>query len=214
MPTKNLIIYTIALALVFFSLGLFINNLFSLSPNKINQPAPGISQNTFQAGWEAARQRLKDTGFFPALTNQEVKEIYGQIKEIKDNKITLKIGPLEPLADPQLDMRTIEIDNQTKIYKLEAKDQTKFQQEMAEYNKLMEQRVKNPAAATTSQPIMPPSLYTNKPISLSDLKVGMQITVSADNNIKDSQEFKAVEINIQFEPSSASPVIPPLPVKK
>ncbi len=50
--------------------------------------------DTFQAGWDAAEQRLAESGFSPMLTEEgfEIKSVYGTIEEINGNKISLKFN--------------------------------------------------------------------------------------------------------------------------
>ena len=111
----------IIIVLVSFGLGFYLNDYYKSVTN----------DNTFQAGWDAAKQRLEETGFFPTMEEDtEVAFVNGEIKEIKDNKISLEIYPLEPLADPELDNRIVEVDENTKIYQLVEKDQAEYQKEM------------------------------------------------------------------------------------
>ena len=117
-------------ALIFFSLGYLIGSAKVSPTGKL-----AISANTFQAGWEAAKKRLADSGFAAPMANLEINNVSGQVTAIQDNAITLKIRPMEPLADPSLDERIVKIDNQTKIYVLEQKDQALYQKEMADFNK-------------------------------------------------------------------------------
>ncbi len=186
MLNKTQLIIIISIAIIFFAAGYAFSFLVKSAP---------AGENTFQAGWEAAQKRLAETGFAPAMVGIEIKTLSGEVKEIKGNKINLKIRPLEPLAEPGLDIRTIIVDNSTKIYKLDAKDPNEFQKEMAEYNKKMQEQMKKPAVA--AQPLMMPEPFVKKEAKLSDLKAGQQITVSTDKDIKNVQEFKAVEITLQ-----------------
>ena len=43
----------------------------------------------------------------------------GEIEKIEDKKIFIKIRPLHPLANPDLDTRIIEISDETEIFKME-----------------------------------------------------------------------------------------------
>ena len=202
MTNKNFIVIIIAVALVFFVLGYVVSSQVK-PPGKIG-PA---GQNTFQAGWEAAKKRLAETetGFTPTAANTEIKTISGEIKEIKGNKISLKIRPLEPLADPELDNRVVIVDDNTKIYQLEPKDPKVYQKELEDFNKKMQEQIVQPGVAP--QPVTPPEYFTKKQIKLADLKIGQQVTVAADKDIKNSKEFKAIEISLQSMP--ITPAVPP-----
>ena len=101
------------------------------------------------------------------------------------------------------------------------------QKEMADFNKKMQEQLKNTMAKPGQVPtaagsaIMPPIPYDKKEASVADIKTGMQINVvAADKNIKDLKEFKAAEITLQSAPVGpaatapvAVPVNVPAPIK-
>jgi hypothetical protein len=145
--------------------------------------------DTFQAGWDAAKQRLTETGFAPLIEDTEITSVSGEIQEIKDNKISLAIYHFEPLSDPELDNRIIEIDENTKIYQLVEKDQAQFQKEMDEFDKAMQE----------AQDIStPPEPYFKREINFSNIEVGQRITAVAQEDIKEVKQFKAIEINVEL----------------
>jgi len=193
-------------ALIFFSLGYLIGSAKVSPTGKL-----AISANTFQAGWEAAKKRLADSGFAAPMANLEINNVSGQVTAIQDNAITLKIRPLEPLADPSLDERIVKVDANTKIYTLEQKDQAEYQKEMADFDKKMQEQLKNPpkpgeTPAAAAGAIMPPEFFVKKEASISDIKVGMNINViAADKDIKNTKQFSAAEINLQPAPVTATP---------
>ena len=199
---KQTIIISLIAALVFFTLGYLIGSA-KISPT--GQLA--IGANTYQAGYEAAKQRLADSGFAAPMADFEIKNVSGQVTAVQGDDITLKIRPLEPLADVDLDERTIKVDANTKIYALAEKDQTQYQKEMADFNKKMQEQVNNMPApgeipASSAGAIMPPEFFIKKPASLSDIKVGNNINViAADKDIKNTKQFTAAEINIQLAPA-------------
>jgi len=200
----------LVVALIFFSLGYLIGSAKVSPTGKL-----AISANTFQAGWEAAKKRLADSGFAAPMANLEIKNVSGQAIAVQGDAITLKIGPLEPLADPSLDERTINVDANTKIYILEQKDQTQYQSEMAEFNKKMQEQLKNPpkpgeTPAAAAGAIMPPEFFVKKEASISDIKVGMNINViAADKDIKNAKQFSAAEINLQPVPVMTPAAVTP-----
>ena len=203
MTNKNLIVIVLNVAVVCFILGFLVSSQLNKTQGKLGQIIGG--QNTFQAGWEAAKQRLAETGFAPLAVDMEIKSLSGQVQKIEGSKISLKIRPLEPLADPALDNRIVETDNNTKIYKLVQKDTSEYQKEMKEFNKKMEEQMKN--LPERPEPLMPPEMYTKEEVALSNIKEGEQITVTAQENIKERSEFKATEVVIQISPVAA-PTIP------
>lgn len=194
MSKKTLLVTIIITALIFFALGYLIKGA---KVNPIGQSVKGA--NTFQAGWDAARTRLVDSGFImPSGVNREIKTVTGEIKEINGDKITLKIRPIEPLADESLDTRIIVVDSATKIYSLEVKDQAKYFAEMTAYaNKKPEKN-----------PVTPPSRFDKSEISLTDLKVGQVISATAENDIKTIKEFTALEIDYTKLVVPTPPAVP------
>ncbi|MBU1255792.1 hypothetical protein KKH35_02890, partial [Patescibacteria group bacterium] len=120
------------------------------------------------------------------------------VQEVKDNKIYLKIQPLTPLDDPELDNRIIETDDNTKVYQLVEKDQTQYQKESNEFNQKMQEQMNN--LETIAEPIMPPEPFIKQEINFNEIQVGQQITVIAEQDIKEIKQFKAVEIIVQFAP--------------
>jgi len=173
--TKQIIILIVAGAVIFFSLGLIYANYYA-----------------FQAGWSAAKQRLEDSGLMPAADNLEIKTVSGEVAQIKDNQIEIKIQPIEPLADPALDTRIVQIQDDTKVYQIEQKSQADYQKEIEEFNKKLKEQAAQPVAGSLTSP----EPFIRKQASLSDIKVGQRIYVLATDNIRTAKEFKAVEISI------------------
>lgn len=172
MSKKTQIIIIILVALIFFGLGY----TYSATKNR-------TSANNYKAGWEAARARLIENGFI--RENMEMSRVFGEIKEINGDKMTLKIRPVDPLADQFLDTRIIIVDQNTKVYRAEIKNPKEYAAEIDAYNKLPKDK----------RPADLPSSFKKTEISLADLQVGQTIEVRADKNIKDMKEFKVIEIN-------------------
>lgn len=194
--TQGTIIISVFIAVIFFGLGYITSKSHKqLCPQPTNE-----QKGDFQAGWDAAKQRLSETGFMPMLDDiesMEIKTANGEVTEINGNKISVKIYPLEPLADPEMDNRVIEVDENTKIYQLILKDQTEFQKELDEFRKKIDERVNNLEGKT--EPLTPPSGFIEQESSLTAIQVGQQITVTAEQDIKNLKQFKAIEIIIQSE---------------
>jgi len=186
---KQIIIYVIVGAICFgLGFGLRSIDKFSLKPSVPAQ------QNSFEAGWNAAKQRLQETGYLPPVLD-EIFTISGQVQGIENNKITLNIHPLDPLADPELDVRIIEVDENTKIYQLKEKEFEQYEKEMKEYNKKMKEQVD--ALESVPEPIIPPEPFVKEAAKLSDIKQGQEITVTSKENIKNKKQFRAIKIVIQ-----------------
>lgn len=163
-----------------------------------------VGENTFQAGWDAAKKRLVDSGYIVAAVN-EVLNVSGEVVEVGPNNLVIKIRPLEPLADPALDMRVVKIDSATKINQSIQKDPIVYQREIQEYNRRMQQAGVAPTATGIGAP---PEMFEQKAIQFSSIKVGDRVTIGATQNIKDSKEFVAVVVSVQVIPAQ----IPPPPV--
>ena len=184
-------ITTIIIALVFFGLGFYSGRLYPIGLK---------GENTFEAGWQAAKQRLSETGFMPMFgEDMAITSLSGEVKEVKGNKISLKISPLEPLADPNLDNRIVEVDEKTKIYRLIEKDPAQYQAEMEEFERKMGEEMENPEVVT--EPAVFPEMYNKEEAGLADIEVDQRISVKTEEDIKEVKQFKAVEITIQSVPA-------------
>jgi hypothetical protein len=196
MAKKSII--AIVILIVAFVLGI----LLGIKINRNNSGTKNIGPDTFQAGWDAAKKRLSESefGMLGAPGNAEIKTVSGKVEKVSGNTATIKITPLEILADPNLDTRAIEIRNDTKIYQFVKRDQVQYQKELDAFNKQMNEFI-NPKTPPEriGEPIAPPEMFEKKEAKLSDIQAGQQITVVAGENIKDSKTIKAVEITIQPE---------------
>jgi len=176
MSKKTQLIIIILVALIFFGLGYAVSFL--------KNRAPVNNNDTYKAGWDAARAKLIESGL--TKTDFELRQLPGEIVEINGDKITLKVkSNVDPLADQSLGTRIIVVDSATKIYSLEAKDPKKYEAEIKAYNKLPQDK----------RPAEFPNDFKKTEISLSDLPIGRMILVSAENDIKEAKEFKATQID-------------------
>ena len=184
-------ITTIIIALVFFGLGFYSGRLYPIGLK---------GENTFEAGWQAAQERLSETGFMPPMIEgAEITSVNGEVKEVKDNRISLKISPLEPLADPDLDNRIVEVDEKTKIYRLIEKDPAQYQAEMEEFERKMGEEMENPEEIP--EPVVFPEMYQQEEAVLTDIEAGQQISVRTEGDVKEVKQFRAIEIIIQSGPA-------------
>jgi len=203
---KKTLILTLII-LVSLSLGILIGT--KIKKTSVPQGSPANTENTYQAGWDAAKARLAQSPMGRiASSGMEIKNISGSISKIDGNKLTVKIALLDPLSDPALDVRTIDVDANTKFSLNVQKDPAQFQKEMQDFQDKMKTR----QAADQSQPqapIVPPMPFDQKSINLSDLKVDQQISIVAGQDIKNTKEFVATEVNVQ----EAIPAPAPAPVE-
>lgn len=177
MQKKFLVIFSIFLSVLFFLVGFFSNSLFKTNKNSSDQ-------DTFKAGWDAAKKRLQETNLcgYPIL-NQEIKTVSGIITKIENNKIYIKANPLEPLSEPELDNRIILLNKDTKLFRIN----------LVENNKEADENFGNyPEEKNYSKTISKKS-----EINLSDLKIGEFVSADSQSDIKDSKIINAQEIIIQ-----------------
>jgi hypothetical protein len=193
------VLYALIITVVFIS-GFFIgawkfkNSLPGDSDTgKINN----INNNDhgYQAGWDAAKKRLAE--YNKSLMNDggEIKSLSGTAEKISDNKISLKIRPIGPLDDPDLDQREVIIGSNTKIFKIVEKDAKTYQKEAAEM-KEKAKGMKGEEAILSS--MLSPSMYEKKEVKVSDIRSGDGLVISSNDNIRNKKEFTAAQIEIQF----------------
>lgn len=196
---KNLII-GVSLVLV-FAVGLTVGSRFSTKNISLNNGSNLVQEDSFKAGWEAAKKRLSDSGLLPPMMNQEIKNLSGELINLNGNNLVMKIRPLEPLADPSLDERIVEVNSDTKYFKLEQKEMAVIQKEQEEFNKKLQEQMKATATSPASFPAMPES-FIKKEASLSDLKVGQILSIATSEDVKNTKRFKVIEVIIQAEPQA------------
>ncbi|MCX6786522.1 MAG: hypothetical protein NTU85_01730 [Candidatus Kaiserbacteria bacterium] len=143
----------------------------------------------------------KAKAMFPSA--QDVRGVSGKISGINGNTVTIAVNETSPFDDSPT-AREVVVGENTKIVKMDFKDQTVFKQELEEYQKITSAQTDKTKIPT------PPIPFTEKEISLSDLKVGDQITVEAGENIKTETKFTATKITLQVIPavSKTAPAAP------
>ncbi len=177
-----------------FVVGLIVGTIASGWIIKQNTPDGVSGENTYEAGWNAAKARLTASPQFGVMMNtpDERKTLSGVVESVTVDKVSIKINPLEPLASPTLDSRVIIITSATKITRIVQPDQETFQKEMEAFKKSMQ------TAPQKGTVIKPPEQqpHTKQDAILVDIKVGDTITATAVENIKEIKEFTAIEIQI------------------
>lgn len=125
---------------------------------------------------------------------EEIFSISGEIKEIKDETLTVETTfyPANPLQESKIEAKTVRITEATKFVKQVQKSPEELEIEGEAFRKAMEE---SPEAA-----ILPPELFKELTISFSDLKVGDKIATEAEENIKGKTEFGAKKIVLWIAP--------------
>jgi len=188
---KSKHVVCIGISVVVFILGILVGALVFKGSMKTSE---GIkTDNTFQAGWDAAKKRLSESERFGSMAvgPTDVRSLSGVVQLVEGNKISIKISPLEPLADPNLDIRIV-VAASTTITRNVPRDAATVQKEMDAFLKSME------------KPLLPGKEKPQPPVStikeigkVSDIKVGDTLVVIAGENIKESKEFNVISIDIQ-----------------
>ena len=122
------------------------------------------------------------------------KKVSGRIKEINEQGFVLKIEP-DSLIFSELDERIVEVNENTKIYRLVLKDQEKMREELENYSK----NIKNAPSESEDKLLAMPDMFIKQEISLQDIKAGEQATITAENDIYTEKQFFAVEISVAAE---------------
>lgn len=146
---------------------------------------------------------------FPALPG-DIRSISGTVKEVKGGVITMETFSASPF-DETPRMRNVSVSGDTKITRNEQRDPAAYQRELDAFQKAI-QSVKPGSAPPT-----PPNPFREVAVKIEDLKQGDQISVTADENIRDKESFTANTISV-FSiagpagiPGGAIPPVPPPP---
>jgi hypothetical protein len=179
---KLLLLFVLFIIFIIGSIGGFL-----FCKTKSNCASSQVDNNsTYLAGWEAAKKRLYDGGYYnDGSEKYPVYSLTGEIKNKSKTDITIKIKPLSPLADQSLDNRIININN-IKIYKLSSKNEEQYNKELAEYS------VKNKNNPEPTEE--PPVKYEKKEINISDLTIGQTISVYSKSDIRNEEKINGYEI--------------------
>lgn len=126
---KNTIIIVIIVAIVAFTVGLYIGDTYGnggiISGTKVIPKENGDYKDTFADGWAAAKNKLEESGVLVDMFAGEVKSLSGEITEISGNKIVFSTPLINPLDDESLKARTVLVtkDTEITIYKLKSEEE-------------------------------------------------------------------------------------------
>jgi hypothetical protein len=161
-------------------------------------------ENSYEAGWLAASQKLEESGFLRPEPN-EIFTISGTVTQISGKQIILKADQtvINPLAAQAPESRTVTVTSQTKIIKQTPKTPEQLSAGDEKFRNEMEKL--EPGATPPS----PPLPYVEEEIKSSDLKIGDRISVTSSVDIKFATTIEAVQINVT--PTVAEPTPPAVP---
>ena len=133
--------------------------------------------NGYDKGWNAATGALERVE-----RDYPVKSVIGDIEKIEENKLYLKIQPVETLAKKELDDRVVVMDNDTKIYKYMARSEGEIEEERQELER--------------AGKLEEPALMKKKEVSRSELGSASRVIAYSGKDIRNDQQFVATEIVI------------------
>lgn len=117
----------------------------------------------------------------------DIRSLTGTVESVSGNTFVLAVEP--GIFGQNLSKRTVTIAGNTKVFTQKEKDSNTLQKEFDEYTKL-EKSNKN------TTPPTPPSPFIQSSASVSAIVPGEQVTVNANENIKNQKSFTATEVNI------------------
>lgn len=162
---------------------------------------PAGTENTYQAGFDAARKLVEESSVGPMLqAAADMRAVSGTVTLISGNRITIHTQSMDPFIDPSLLDRTVIVSGDTNIIRLSPKDQKVMQVEMEEFMKRVQ------SGETMTQTVVAPDPFVRVNTSMSDITVGAMINVTTTENIKTVKEFTASEI--QITPNMVMPSVP------
>ena len=149
-------------------------------------------------------QRLKN--YFPPMPS-EVRSVYGQIKTVNKDTLTVKADPSPNPFEPNPEKYTVAITKETKIIVNKPKEYSVYQKEMEAFNQKLAEQGKTEGAAPAAAALNYPQPMTEEAIDLKGLKEGDRVTVEAAENIKGLTEFDALRVVVQDMGIIAPPVM-------
>jgi len=204
-PQQAIIIFLVT-AIVFTSLGFAIAEIFGVEKFFSVSKTVSLSQkeNTFEAGWEAARKKIIDSGLMPPML--DVSFLNGSVKKINTDSFQMETNLISPLDDEIYKKRLVKFNNNTEIIIIrqfsEEERNKKIKENLVE-RKVWEEKLKGVNNEMEKMKIEMQIMQLIEPVisqeikgEISDLKVGDNIVVKATENITYKKEFVAKKIVI------------------
>jgi len=128
---------------------------------------------------------------------KEIFALGGEVTRVKANSLIIEVPQIHPLEKTP-SQREVMVTKETKIVKVVPKSLELYEQEMKQYHlkekELFEKEKRG--IAIKSWP-SPPEPFEEKEIELKEIKVGDEVSVIAQEDIKFAEKFKAVKIKIE-----------------
>jgi hypothetical protein len=173
--------------------GILIDKYF-LSP----ESEANINQNNntdlgYEKGWDDLKKRIVNAGVCEMVSSDRpLVSFSGQIENILDNKITVRLTPIFPLDNSELDTRIILSDSNTKILRFKSKDEKIFSEEFKKYSEGKRGFVNEDEFLLNA-----PKRFTEQVITVKELKSGSKIYIETEKNIRGVKEFAVRKIIVQ-----------------
>jgi hypothetical protein len=136
---------------------------------------------------------LREKGFLPPEP-EIITDVYGKTKEIKDNQLIVILEDRfdDPLGEFLPKTMTININEETEIFKVEEKPFNVFEQEQKEF----EQKIKEYGDEIPAE-FMPPESFVKIEMELADIREGDVLTIFSKLDFKGKSEFAAASIHVE-----------------
>lgn len=160
------------------------------APKGLSAPAAG----SYDAGYADAKSTLERLSVI-APEPAQLTELSGPVVEVKGTSFTMQVDKevLNPLVKDVPEIREVRVGDGTAIVIKVLRDAAAYKADLEAYNKSLGEAV--PAGKTVPAA---PSPYEDKKISLSDLKKGDHVIVSAGRDVKREASFDAVRVELGF----------------
>ncbi len=167
-------------ALIIVAINAYVNNVRLSSDNGfIDSTLSSFSYNQgYKDGYNAARDRFN-------IMPLEVTAISGEIIDITGDSVTINAVNLntDEFVDDISNLRKATISEDTNISARTALSEEDFDKAMTAWR-----------ASGASQGLPPPAGFTDKEAQFSDLQVGQNITITANQDIRLEETFTAVSV--------------------
>lgn len=191
--------------IIFIFISLFIGFLLGATLILSLEPQASLSPASKQALVikKAFVQELREKGILPTAPDS-ITDIYGKVSSIKDNQLTVVLENQfdDPLNEFLPKTMFVNIDDQTKIFKLKEKPTDIFNKEQEAFDKKMAQY-----GTETPADIMPPEPFDKVYIAISDIQPGDMINASSEINFKGKSEFTANSIQVENNQDNPAPEV-------
>jgi len=170
----------------------------------------------YAAGLAAAKKKIQDSGIIP-FAPETVMSVSGTVKSVDSDSFVINANPISPnpLDTRGPNQRTVMVSDKTKITVRISMSPDELSAAMKKFQDAIK------ANNGTATP--PPSPFTEKTVAITDIKIGMAVTVTAAENIKDAVIIKATAVSFNAIPTegagaagipaTGAPMMPP-PVPK